>query len=301
MNLKIIDRAKCWCVKKSILHGFPTPPLKEHHAPKKYCKNYPCLYIHDLSLDSIEFKESLKERNLEAKKLFSLSNPKLIISAIFNQIFIFCYLLTSFFSFIFVFTNQRIFLEFGFLFLLLSLYLHFLSKIIIKELLRNNYEITCILEAFYICLELSANNILTNKELRDSLVRRIKNLSKLIYLDGQQKKYSKDTLKQHYSRISLDILDKINWVYSAQHSTMLDLRKYFKNVTYCLVIGKIGEIKVDQSSSKLQNSQRDWNKLISKTEQTIEKTMTFSERIFVWIKNVISFLSTLKRAILPFF
>ncbi|MDJ0687532.1 MAG: hypothetical protein QNJ41_03390 [Xenococcaceae cyanobacterium MO_188.B32] len=114
-------------------------------------------------------------------------------------------------------------------------------------------------------------------------------MSKSIYISGQQKRYASTDLKQHYHRISLEIRDKIKWIHSVQDSTLPDLRKYFNYITYCLVVDKIGEIKVARSISE-QKSKRNGENLISKTE----KAITFSERILGLIKKCTSLFLALK-------
>lgn len=294
MNLKIVNKAKYWCAKTLVYRGFPTPPLKKYNAPKKYCKNYPCLYITDNSLDSIEFQESIDEINSEAAQLFSLSNLDFVSAAITDQIFKFCcYLLIFFYLltmllFMFDFEHKWIFVQWlSPVLIVLGVILYIYSKVDFKNLRLKYIEIFCILEVFYISMDLSSNNNLRNKKIQNSLVRRIFNLSRLIYMSGQKKRYAPKDLKQHYYRISLEIRDKIKWIYSAQNSTLIDLRKYFNHITYCLVIGKIGEIKVDQSISE-QQPKRDSENLISKTE----KAIMFSERIFVLIKKVMNLFFT---------
>ena len=99
--------------------------------------------------------------------------------------------------------------------------------------LKQEYsEIFCILEAFYICQDLSNDKVLINQKQKDSIKRRIKKLSKSIYILG---KHNQDD-SGYYSAISQDIFNKVDWINKPLDTTLKDLRNYFNQISDRLIV-----------------------------------------------------------------
>lgn len=70
------------------------------------------------------------------------------------------------------------------------------------------------------------------------------------------------------------------WLHSPSDTTIKDLQNYFRQVTYCLIVGKIGNIPTDDPSVFEQNNPRNWQSIINDAEQSI----SLGEKLFNLIK-----------------
>ena len=155
------------------------------------------------------------------------------------------------------------------------------SKLYLNLVFYEYSDLLCIFEASYICKELENKNILVQKKYYKSIKQRIKKLSKLIYILG---KHNNDNLG-YYRAISKDISDKVNWLNCPKSTTIEDLKNYFQDIEYYLIIGKVGEIKIPKGVLTETKSNKIGN-CIENTFKLAEISLSLLERIFALFKKI---------------
>lgn len=167
---------------------------------------------------------------------------------------------------------------------------YFYSKYLIRDIFQKNIDIFCILEAYYISIDLSNNSILSNENTKLSLEKRIKNLSRLILIKKKRKNSSVQS-KNYFTEMSKATYSASEWLETAQDSTLFDLRKYFDKFFFYFVTGKIGNVRKIEiyclllEQHKYESKWKILNKLISKIDLFLEKTIEFIGKLIDLLKK----------------
>lgn len=214
------------------------------------------------------------------KKLFSLSNIELILAASHVFIYRLSYLLSFLCLCLLCFNiyNPSVLILFFILLLILSLITHGASKTYIYSLNYSYITSFCILQLFYIYQDLSNDSILRDMKLKKLVKRRIEKLSKLFYLLG---KFEQDKLG-NFTLISKNIMWRKSWLNSPRDTTINDLYNYFRQITYCLVVGKSGNLPIDNPSVYGENSVINWQHLTI----NMDRSISFTQKIIVLVKSI---------------
>ena len=285
-NRKLEDTVKFWCIKSLTICGFPRRAFFEINARQQYCNYYPYLYTDDLLRENEEFAKCLYYRHKTAQKLFSLFNYDFVSSAIYIALHKFSFLLL-FILFItaFVYKFNTISLIIMLIFILFFSYMFlFIGKTYLYGIYKVYSNIICIIEATYICKKLENTEALVDNLIFNSIIRRIKNLSKLVYIHG---KVNKDE-HGYYRAMSMDIYNKVDWLNRPINTTLEDLKNYFKQIKYYWIIGQMGEIKVE--NTLLSKQKLNWIKM----SDFIEKSFKLTERLLSLLERVKKLIITKK-------
>ena len=283
----IANKLVYWSANSSVACGFPSAPLTNNSSQiGKYCDNYPYLFSGDANQLDNELSISLYQRHLRAKKLFSLRNFNLIALSLYVNDYRIFYI-SSVVSIIFALNinNRFLFIVLFMAFVLLGIECQLLSKVFVYGLNQKYAEIMCILELNYICQDIVDEKLLILEEKKDSVKRRIKKLSKHIYILGK----CRQDKSCFFPALSKDIYNKADWLNKPRHTTIKDLYRYLSQLKDCLVKGKIGEIQIEENL--LRNDR--WKKTSNAIDESFtmtEKLLSLIERFAVVFKKIISFL-----------
>ena len=288
MSFNLIANKLVYCCAKSLVTcGFPSAPLTNNGSQKgKYCDNYPYLFSGDASQLDNELSISLYQRHLRAKKLFSLRNFNFIALSLYVNAYRIFYISSVASIILALYINNRLFFIALFMvFMLLAIEYQLLSKIFAYGLNQKYAEIICILEVNYICQDIVDEKLLIQEETKGYVKRRIKKLSETIEMLGKQNKDKSG----FYSALSRKVLNKIDWLNKPRHTTIRNLNMYFSRLKYYLVIGKIGEIHIEDRLLQ-NNNWKQTSNAIDKSLTTAEKLLSLMERFTAILKKIISFL-----------
>ena len=273
-----------WCAKSLVACGFPSPPSTNNSSQEgKYCNDYPYLFSGDVSQLSDKLSASLYERHLSAKELFSLRNYNLVVSALCATAYRILYTF-SFIAFLIFGLNivNRVLLAVLFVgTMLLGGELQLLNKMFLYSLNKKYIETMCILETHYLYQDLIDDKVLIRKKARDSVKRKIKKLSRLIYIFG---KHNQDK-SSFFQALSKDIFNKIDWLNKPRFTTIKDLQEYFTKVEDYLTLGVIGEMQIEEHLLQKRN----WKKMsdaIDKSFLIIEKLLSLFERFVAIYRKI---------------